>query len=124
LDVLHPPAAAASSAAAPDASLPPPDGTMPVQPECATGLSVGEPCSASSDCCSGLCALDAGGTLTCRPTPGCLGSGRLCELASQCCSLDCTFTEGGYACGGTGLCAVATEPCQANPDCCTGVCKD
>lgn len=87
--------------------------------------SIGATCSASADCCSGLCALDPEGHVTCRPTTGCLGLGQPCEFASACCSLSCEEEGnelGVRRCAEGPLCAAAGAPCQVGRDCCGGVC--
>lgn len=91
--------------------------------ECAEGISANQACEYSSQCCSGLCDLDYLATLTCRPTPGCLGVARSCSLAAECCSLGCDAVDGG---GGTcienALCSVIGADCVANRDCCSNLC--
>jgi hypothetical protein len=95
-------------------------------PECTNLASVDQPCSSASECCSGLCALDSLSTSTCRPTPGCLGLAQACSLAGQCCSLSCEVSDGGPGACGDGvsrLCAIVSNECQENADCCSGLCS-
>jgi hypothetical protein len=82
----------------------------------------GEPCTASSACCSGLCAADPTSKVTCRPANGCLGVGRECNFAGACCSLGCTGQETDHFCGAAPLCASAGGSCASASDCCADQC--
>ena len=93
--------------------------------QCSSGIATDMACTRSGDCCSGYCALDSLATLTCRPTPGCLGLGRSCTHASQCCSLYCSANDSGQGtCSESGLCAVLDQTCQNNADCCSNLCTN
>ncbi len=85
---------------------------------------IGAPCTSSNECCSGLCALDPAGAVTCRPTTGCAGLGAPCGFASACCSLGCVapMIEGGRTCRAT-TCALAGDTCAIGSDCCGGTCN-
>src|SRR5260370_26607298 len=79
------------------------------------------PCRSSDECCSGLCALDPRGQLTCRPTTGCLGNGQGCGFAGECCSLACGPVSDGPARArvSTPLCAPQGAKCTPAADCCS-----
>ncbi len=94
-----------------------------VGPECSTLTSIDQSCNNSGECCSGLCALDPKATLTCRPTPGCLGLAQSCSLAGQCCSLSCEASDGGPRACGESLCRIVADQCGDNADCCSGLCS-
>ena len=94
-------------------------------PECTSGIATDMPCTQSNACCSGYCGLDALATVTCRPTPGCLGVGRSCARASECCWLACATNDSGQgSCSESGVCTVLNQPCQNNADCCSNLCTD
>jgi hypothetical protein len=46
----------------------------------------GEICGVDSDCCAGLCAVDAAGVGRCRPAGTCAVTGDICGMTNDCCA--------------------------------------
>ena len=90
--------------------------------ECAGKKNVGTACAESTECCSGLCAIDPLGQLTCRQPVGCKGIGASCSTAGECCSLGCAGPAGNRTCSAT-PCAASGATCAESPDCCSGRCS-
>ncbi len=85
----------------------------------ASGLcdGLGEPCTSPGACCSGRCEAVPSGDMVCV-VGGCVGDGDACTAAIDCCSMSCVDGE----CSSEGLCAVATEECEEDEDCCSNSC--
>jgi hypothetical protein len=91
---------------------------------CASGACVapgacagaGVTCSAASDCCSGLCEPIAGSAAR-ACLAECRPAGASCTRASDCCDFACN----GGVCGGT-ECLREGEDCAVDADCCSNEC--
>jgi hypothetical protein len=83
----------------------------------------GTTCSASSMCCSMICAMGDGG-LVCTPPPTCSPQGNVCTSTTDCCSgLTCNIPAGMTS--GTcdiSVCIGIGQTCSlTNSNCCTGL---
>jgi hypothetical protein len=77
--------------------------------KCCTDLT--EACSSGADCCSGVCT---GGACVCAPL------GAACTDAGDCCRpAPAVFP----ACQTGKCCLEASQPCNADAECCSGTCR-
>lgn len=72
---------------------------------------------AMNDCCSGRCEPLQGMTGVTRCTNFCRGNGAACQKAVDCCDLNCN----NGVCGGE-ICAVQSDDCTSNAQCCSNIC--
>src|SRR5262249_8086430 len=72
-------------------------------PSCAT---LGNACTSSAQCCSGLCAANG----TCQASSFCGQPGDACAVAADCCTGDCTIPSGQTI----GVCAASPPGGPAN----------
>jgi len=71
----------------------------------------------AKDCCSGRCEPVQGMTNVTRCANYCVGDGAACTKAIDCCGLGCWNGK----CGAP-RCALQSQPCAQNADCCSNIC--
>lgn len=92
-----------------------------------TCKTLGERCTAATDCCSKSCQGAAGATPGwCSPAYTCNATSDVCTRPEDCCSGLCSATAGGTGrcLDASGDCTQDGVPCENDSNCCTKKCVD